>query len=412
MKIEVSFSLNGSTSKPSEIGKMKWRKECIEYSEFIKKIEEGYCVTHVFTKDDSVFSNHRKKDKNFKYTYFIAIDVDDSDIPMVEYLDKLNCTPSFAYHTYNDGLKGYRFRLVYVFDTKIYKEEYKALYNSIKECAGINNLKDDCMKSLSQCIYGNGRNAQTVDFCHIFSKDDFLFGVTEGTCDIKYMLDEGFFQTLMSNKPSDFLDIYRGKYDIVTSSLLTLSDDGSYYTFPETYYSVTRPYVWDYYTSSTGDLKPFTKAKRIRDGQKRRKKLFSYAVTKCRIKPDITLEELVYNIVWEREMFFDNTDKILTNMCIVNICKNAMSSQMEISPSEHPSFTVNKEWAYANGMTPNQAKRVIMKRMNDAGIGSWYDVSKSVKQNLEFAHDNGIKVSKTTLYDWCKANSISTKGEG
>lgn len=48
--------------------------------------------------------------------------------------------------------------------------------------------------------------------------------------------------------------------------------------------------------------------------------------------------------------------------------------------------------------------------LKDEEIGSVYDCSMSVKDNLCLLNEMGIKVSKTKLYDWCKENGINTKG--
>lgn len=54
---------------------------------------------------------------------------------------------------------------------------------------------------------------------------------------------------------------------------------------------------------------------------------------------------------------------------------------------------------------------IVRRLKNNESIGEWYDVSKSVKDNLEYANENGIKVSQKTLYRFCERNGIDTKGE-
>ena len=41
-------------------------------------------------------------------------------------------------------------------------------------------------------------------------------------------------------------------------------------------------------------------------------------------------------------------------------------------------------------------------------IGEWYDVGISIAENLKYANENGIKVSKMTLVRFCKENGIDT----
>lgn len=419
---DVSLSLNGSTHKPTneEIKGFRYRRTTVTYDEFKNYISEGYTTAHVFTENNYVFGNTTKTKDNFLYTNYISIDCDDEDIPMNEYIGNMPCKPSFCYTTYSNEEKGYRFRLVYVFNEHITKNEYQQLYDSVRQCSGIYTLKDNSMRSLSQCMIGNGKNANIIDFGTIFSKSDFSHDFTK-TLDLQKdttgkhectncHVEHNFFVKLNSLKPSDFIEYYRNTYEIIQSSELILSDDESYYKFPSPYYEISRGWKWDSFIRK-GEIVYFKRENRIRNGQRRRQRLFKWAVLKCRIKPDITLEELIYNMIWERETFFDNSDRVLTNNCIIDICKRAMESNLVFEESEHPNFIVNKRYAKEHGITPNQLKRTVTKKLNSEAIGSWYDCSKSVKDNLEYAKEYGIKVGKTALYEWCKENGVSTKGE-
>ena len=436
LRFDVSVSLDGSTSKPN-IAVMKYRRLNVSYDEFVSYIVSGHSVAHVYTDNDDVFTNHTKTNNNFRYTSFIGIDVDDSDIPMEEYVNGIDCKPSFAYHTYSDGIKGYRFRLVYVFTEPIYRDEYPIIYERIKECAGITNLKDNCMRGLSQCMIGNGSSPRTIKYNLFFNKKDFIGDMIPGSysnniiCPVKMHnvykerkekhyastldkiekpIEKQFYCILMSLAPSDFIERYKNTYTIINSSELIKSEDETHYTFPTPYYEIQRGYRWDSFVKENGEIKPFTKEKRIHDGQRRRYKLFICAVIKCRIKPDITLEELIYNMVWERHMFYDNSDKILTNDFIIDLCRRAMDSDIQIPESNHPSFIVNKEWAMKNGMNANQLRCMITRMKNDNSIGSWYDCSMKMSDNLKWAKENGIKISKGRLWNWCKENNINLKG--
>lgn len=435
-RFDVSVSLDGSTSKPN-IAVIKYRRLNVSYDEFVSYIVSGHSVAHVYTDNDDVFTNHTKTNNNFRYTSFIGIDVDDSDIPMEEYIDGIVCKPSFAYHTYSDGIKGYRFRLVYVFTEPIYRDEYAIIYEGIKECAGITNLKDNCMRGLSQCMIGNGSSSRIINYYSLFNKENFL-GKGPGSsineiCPVKMHnvykaerekhyastldkiekpIEKNFYCRLMSLVPSDFIKYYRDTYSIINSSELIKSEDETHYTFPVPYYEIERGYRWDSFVKDNGEIKPFTKEKKIHDGQRRRYKLYICAVIKCRIKPDITLEELIYNMVWERYMFYDNRDKILTNDFIIDLCRRAMVSDIVIPESKHPHFIVNREWAMRHGMNANQVRCMVTKSINDNSIGSWYDCSKKMSENLKWARENGIKISKGRLWNWCKENNINLKGDG
>ena len=442
-RFDVSVSLGVTTSKPSEkqMRDMLYSRQTMTYEGFIDCLEKGHCVAHVFTDDSHVFNNTEKTKANFRFTHYIGIDIDSSDVPMEEYLENIQCLPTFAYHTYSDGIEGmgFRYRLVYVFSEPVYSNEYRTLYDSIKSCAGITELHDDCMKSMAQCMVGNGSSPRTIKYNLFFNKKDFIGDMVPGSysnntnCPVKMHnvyrerggkhyastldkiekpIEKHFYCSLMSLAPSDFIKYYSNTYTIINSSELIKSEDETHYTFPTPYYEIQRGYRWDSFVKDNGEIKPFTKEKRIHDGQRRRYKLFICAVIKCRIKPGITLEELIYNMVWERQMFYDNRDKILDNDFIIDLCRRAMDSDIQIPESKHPSFIVNKEWAMKNGMNANVLKNKIIKQSNDNSIGSWYDCSVKISENLKWAKENNIKISRARLYSWCKENNINMKGDG
>lgn len=58
----------------------------------------------------------------------------------------------------------------------------------------------------------------------------------------------------------------------------------------------------------------------------------------------------------------------------------------------------------------NTKHRIMYKLCNDLSILQWYDFNKSVKENLNFAKENNIKLGKTKLYEWVKENRINPKG--
>ena len=83
---------------------------------------------------------------------------------------------------------------------------------------------------------------------------------------------------------------------------------------------------------------------------------------------------------------------------------------MNASKKKQPRFRVDKEFCTKHGISPNAMKNIIRKILNYDSISTWYDPTKSVYDNLKFAKDNEKKVCKDTLYSYCKACEIDTKG--
>ena len=83
---------------------------------------------------------------------------------------------------------------------------------------------------------------------------------------IEKPIEKQFYCILMSLAPSDFIERYKNTYTIINSSELIKSEDETHYTFPTPYYEIQRGYRWDSFVKDNGEIKPFTKEKRIHDG--------------------------------------------------------------------------------------------------------------------------------------------------
>ena len=69
--------------------------------------------------------------------------------------------------------------------------------------------------------------------------------------------------------------------------------------------------------------------RKIKDGQGRRKKLYIAALIMKSIQPKITYEHLLFNLINERYYYYVNTDKVLTNMVLMDIAKNVINTPIE-----------------------------------------------------------------------------------
>ena len=94
----------------------------------------------------------------FLYTYSVFVDVDNSDVCMSDFIVHCSIKPTLAYTTTSNGKqgKGYRYRLIYVFDDRITTEAlYKSLYFYITEQNNLENTKDKCGSICNQLMNGN-----------------------------------------------------------------------------------------------------------------------------------------------------------------------------------------------------------------------------------------------------------------
>lgn len=429
-KFNLSVSTTDSKSKPTkrDIRFMQYKKQTVDLATFVQYIKEGRSFCYCFDDMDDVFGNGTKTKENFRYTNVIAIDIDDSEICLNDYIESMIHKPTLAYTTYSNTLLGFRFRLVYVFRQKIIGvENYGIAYNSIL-LANDMQVRDNCMKTANQFFIGNGSSSiEVYRSDKIYDVSDFPFKNNmcegffvinpkwkkekrqdEGNKGVLY-LNSTFEENLSKMQPSEFIAHYRNEYPYFEHSDLIISDDGTHYIFPSDYREIQRKWERKEVIKRNGERKQVRTVHILKDGERRRLKLFKAASIIKAIKPDITLEHLVYILCVERYHYYDNSDKQLTNQTLVGIAKSAMNGNYDVGTSKHGAFKVNKLYWAEMGYSANSAARIISKSLNYESIGQWYDCSKSVKENAEYAKANGIKkAGKSTLYKWCKENGIPT----
>lgn len=431
--LKVSISTQGYTQKPQgkEVAKIRYVKQTLTIQQLIDYISQGHCITHCFEDYDEEFGQSIKKIENFRYTQLIGIDVDDSDVDLNTYISSLVYKPTIAYTTFSHKIKGNRFRLLYIFNEKIkgaelYCNVYKWLTQDL-------NLKDNCMQSCAQQMYGTTQDAQwyvsdtTYDIpteCKQYNKEC-KTKVSKSTTqkqvdktsqkwqseynkkeDIHYIGNANLqkendhllsyntvVKVLYSMSPQDFIFHFRNTFEYFTST--PLHYDNGYALIPEDYYEIKRPW----YKDKVGD-NTISVVKTIRDGEQRRKRLCNTAIILRAIKRDITFEHLLYILVCERQYYYDNQDKALSNKELVNIAKWAIelpSEQINPQKVKHSKFKVDKSYWAEKGITARQAANIVRGIIKETEIGELYDCSLTDKANLSIMKEYGIKVSQRSL---------------
>lgn len=438
----LSVSTRGGRTKPKEIDfkRMKFCKQRITLSQFEELVRDGRTFAYCFNDGGKVFRTTDKTKENFRYTEVICYDMDYFDTPMDSYIKQLPYKPTLAYTTYSNGMEGegFRFRLMYVFNEPIIGvDDYVRTYAAIATANKL-TITDNCMEGVAQCFIGNGSSGVEVyrsDLVYSLSdfpiEDNDLLGVSlynqkavskgktgerkrgNGRKPKKDVpqLDAAFAKALAELSEEDFMDAYRDVYPYFDHSELILSEDSHYFTYPEDYYAIIRRWEktrvrW----GSNGRPKKCSRIVRWKDGEHRRRKLYMTARVMKTIRPDISLEHLVYNLVFERYFYYDNKDGVLTNEELIKAARNAFRYDGKVNTTKHPKFSLNKPYWAERGMNANQAKNIVRKEINYACIGELYDCNLSVTVNLQMLQEGGMKVSKNTLYRFCHENNISTKG--
>lgn len=440
--VDVSISTECYENKNENWKTVKYERSRITTDELADKLRQGYCVCHCFKTSRPTFGVSEKANKNFEKADVVFVDVDDCDIEMNDFVQRLSKKPTLYYTTpSNQTAKSgyqYRFRMAYQFAEPITDVgEYKCIYQSIMRSIGTDiptfKNKDDCGGVASQQFGGNGKEDCDMKITHnVFSFSDFPFetdiasslfllsflnGKQEHKTDNKPhtevdVTDKEFINDMEKLQPTDLIQKYKSHYMFFDSSPLTYED--GYAVIPEDYRQICRMWYVDTFEKDNGTTVKFTRIKKIRNGERRRQKLYYGALIRKQILPTITFEHLMYNLIYEREYFFDNSDKAITNKVLASIAKQVVSVPLEqitikSEPRRKRKFAVDKAFCNEHGIKPNAYKNVVKKKLKDEEIGSAYDCSKSVAENLAMFQTMGIKVGKSKLYDWCKENDISTK---
>ena len=374
----------------------------------------------------------QKKNDNFDRANVVFVDVDDFNMEMKQFVCGLSKKPTIYYTTPSNlcTSKGnkYRFRLCYVFNEDIPNAETlastcKGIIKEIRKDYPTYPDQDSCGARPAQYMNGNG-----TPRCEVYSTDkvytlsDFGASLVESAhhenrsvkesansneC-VYPIKDKDFINDLFEIPPSDLIIKYRERYCYFDHSELTYNN--GYALIPENYQEIYRSWYQDVVTSNSGDIRKVSVVKIKRDGDNRRKCLFVSALIRRKILPNITFEHLLYNLVAERQWYYDNSDNTLNNQELMRIANNALNMEYEkinIKTKRKPSkFKVDKLYCSERGIKPKSMVGIVRRKLKDEEIGNLYDCSLSVKDNLAMLKANGIKIGLSRLYEFCDRNNI------
>ena len=433
IELKLSLSLQRYSSKESiDIKKLCFKRSSISIDEFVKYIKEGYCFCHWFNTKTDTFTIYEKTNANFDKANVVFVDVDDFNMEMKQFVSGLSMKPTVYYTTPNNlnpnkGNK-YRFRLCHVFKEDILNGEtlastYRGIIAEIRKDYPTYPDKDNCGARPSQYMNGNGTSrCEAYSTECVYSLSDFGVYPIESVYDERASLkekpngnecaypitDKDFVNDLFTLPPSDLITKYRERYYYFDHSELTFND--GYALVPEDYQEIYRSWYQDTFINKNGDIRKVSVIKTKRDGDNRRKCLFVSALIRRKILPNITFEHLLYNLVAERQWYYDNSDNVLNNQELMRISNNALSMPYEkisVKTKRKPSkFKVDKVYCLEKGIKPKAMVGIVRRKLKDEEIGSLYDCSLSVKENLEMLKANGIKIGLSRLYEFCDRYGI------
>ena len=131
-----------------------------------------------------------------------------------------------------------------------------------------------------------------------------------------------------SMSPNDLIPKYSQRYQFFDSTELEYNEEG-YALIGEDYRQIFRRWYLDISTDDKGREHKATVLRKRRDGDKRRYYMYLSALIRKQIMPDITFEHLLYNLVCERQYFYDNSDRVLTNQFLMEKALTVINTPIE-----------------------------------------------------------------------------------
>lgn len=443
---ETKDEARACLSKPGadSIGKnkMSFKEQNVSVSEFLDLATTGHAFCNLFdfnpddkywieTSDGKHYQSYPiykkgsnkggmkltfKSEEYFKGAQTVFVDIDFTRYQNIsEYLATLTYKPTCVYMSFSDnkekkGVVSRRFRLVYVLDRIIDKNEFIHIAQSINDQIVMDTaepMDDDCGTRACQYMNGVYGNLEVYQTNCIYSVDDFYNSDTTEAFETTSAYDfTG--QETEDQSPQPLFD------ENLLRDMGTLS-----YTDFMHYYSTQFPYLYrtertewianTYQMTDENYLQLWFYRERVVDGQWRRRKLFKNACLRRLISPDIDPNTLLFNLYVDFCRFFDNSDGVIT----LETLKRKVISAMEMTQDQllafcdyeirycrenRPKFICKPGTKTNRGMISRIAKHI---RWNE--LDRIYDRDKSIQENLE-----NIDIPLSTLYRYCKEKFIDT----
>ena len=439
-KLKLSVSTERFERKEDIIPKqLNFEQDLLTVEEFKGKVKEGYCFCHRFNSTNEIFSIAEKTKSNFDCANVVFVDIDDYNVEMKEFVKHLPRQPTVYYTTPSNGKNGkYRYRLCYLFnqdikDSQTFSTLYNGIINSFRVSYPDYPDKDKCGGVSAQYMNGNGTpNCEVYSTDCVYTLGDFnvSYTTTKASTDnfkvsqapkIRSNKDESkefpftdleFKADFFSMSPNDLIVKYYQRYHFFDSTELEDNEEG-YALIGEDYRQIFRRWYLDISTDDKGREHKATVLRKRRDGDKRRYYMYLSALIRKQIMPDITFEHLLYNLVCERQYFYDNSDRVLTNQFLMEKALTVINTPIEKislgSYRKRPKYKIDREFCRKNGIKPVALSNMVRSKLYTEKIGELYDCNLSVAENLKNIRSHGVKVGKTKLYQFCKEMGLSTK---
>jgi hypothetical protein len=430
---------------PEGKSKMAFKQHSVTISQFAEYATDGYSFCALFSynpdkyywiiegsgrkyqlkpvysrgKNKGCFRMQFKSEEFFAGTQTIFVDIDLTNYTNVdEYLNSLTYKPTVTYLSFSDNIKkngviSRRFRMVYVFDTVLDKDVFKRISYDIYKQIEIDTgepMDDDC--GMRYCQYMNGTNHKEIWINNIvYEVSDFPeMPEMPEMCDEMSSWDSITMEELKRSKAEEDDDEYLEILQNITS-LTKMWRDDIYKWFTHKWWrrgyrriinnKSDMPFGDDMCISTEGRdycALPYYPVK-VKDGQKRRKKLINIACGLRKIKPTINKVELIYNLALNAYLYFDNSGQVINPIFLDKVTRDTLLTDEFEYKFNKPKYIVRGD------VNKKDIQKVVgEKRTEDTNntIKKYYNFSKTVKENRKILAENGVFLSESRLYKFLK----------
>ena len=445
---------------------LSYRRYYGSTKELYEALITGRTYCHLFnpetTRKDGSFGSSEKNDSNFAGSYVIGVDIDETSYYSVdEFVDQLTLKPTFYYTSYSNKMfdpetcecKGARFRLMYVVSEKIsgsYYYRYCAnCLDQIIERETKEPIHDRCNIRCAQYYNGTniynsslitqtGYNGTIYDLSDFGISDQGYLQYLENYCEYK---TRSTIRTTEINseitriklklgiqedqeKPAEMIseDSRATEESTISPQLIADMKNQSYDQFMKynrwkydyIYRSEQGEWINDCYQKVDDNyFSLYWNTSKVKDGCKRRKKLYQRICLRRIINPDIDADSLLFNAFEDRYRFFE-IDSDLDIDCLVRNVEAAMKltvDEIEEQFSDNLKYlrsrSAKRGYIFKSGSTDNIGERNrIIKDINWADLYENYNQNLTLMENLKNLQDQGYQISRASLYRFCSEKGI------
>lgn len=434
-KTDASACLSKDGAKSIGKVKMAFREQDVTVDEFLQYALNGYAFCNLFHFDTNqsywfetgngqryqttpLYKNGKNKgcmriefksDRFFIGAQTVFVDIDLTRFELIpEYLACLTYKPTCVYMSYSDKLEkdkvtSRRFRMVYVFDRIMGKDDLNVISQTITDSIIKDTgepMKDDCGTRVSQYFNGVYGNEECYVSDCIYSRLDFPDSLPE----VEVVMPE---KPTKEKKPEVEFDSQL-LHDMGTMDYETFMH---YYSWKYRYIYKTQKDEWIdglYQLTDDSYIQLWWVRERIKDGHHRRRTLSKFACLRRLMEPDIDQDTLLFNMFVDLHRFIDNSDGIIT----IETLKRRVKSVVKMSQEELGDYC-DYEIGYWKEHRPkfiyhpsafNKTQRMtgkITTAIRYSEIDGKYDRTRSVKENAET-----LNIPERSLYRYCQERGI------